>query len=69
MFNREEIKINFPQVCELYDGKTIVYLDSAATNLKHKDVIESSNNYYSKETANIHRGIHTLRVISFTRES
>jgi cysteine desulfurase/selenocysteine lyase len=63
MFNREEIKINFPQVCELYDGKTIVYLDSAATNLKHKDVIESSNNYYSKETANIHRGIHTLSEI------
>jgi cysteine desulfurase/selenocysteine lyase len=63
MFNREEIKIDFPQICELYDGKPIVYLDSAATNLKHKDVIESSNNYYSKETANIHRGIHTLSEI------
>ncbi len=63
MINREEIKRDFPQISELYDGKPIVYLDSAATNLKHIDVIKSNNNYYSKETANIHRGIHTLSEI------
>jgi len=63
MIARETIISDFPQISELYDGKKITYLDSAATNLKHKDVISSINTYYSRETANIHRGIHTLSEI------
>ena len=62
--NEQLIKESFPQVTETYaDGKKITYLDSAATNLKHKDVVESLNTYYLKECANVHRGIHTLSEI------
>lgn len=59
--NELDIKKIFPQVAQTYeDGKRIIYLDSAATNLKHIDVINSLNDYYKKDCANVHRGIHTL---------
>lgn len=65
MINFEKIKSSFPQVTHCYEnGKTITYLDSAATNLKHKDVIAALETYYLKECANVHRGIHTLSEIS-----
>ncbi len=60
MISKEQMLKDFPQISEKYDGKNITYFDSAATNLKYKKVIESVNTYYAKETANIHRGIHTL---------
>lgn len=39
------------------DGKPIVYLDSAATSLKPKDVIDEIVRYYKEYTANVHRGV------------
>lgn len=41
-------------------GKSLVYLDNAATSQKPKVVIDALVNYYSSYNANIHRGIHTL---------
>src|SRR3989338_9100445 len=38
----------------------LVYLDSASTSKKPKQVINSSKNFYEKENANIHRGIYSL---------
>lgn len=68
MLDFNKIKENFPQISEVYDdGKKIVYLDSAATNLKLKSVIDLSDKYYGKECANVHRGIHTLSEISTDR--
>lgn len=67
MLNFDEIKNDFPQISELYDGKPITYLDSAATNLKLKSVIDLVNTYYGKECANVHRGIHTLSEVSTSR--
>lgn len=65
MLTLEKIKEDFPQVGEIYaDNKPIIYLDSAATNLKLKAVIDSTLTYYAKECANVHRGIHTLSEIS-----
>lgn len=65
MIDREKIEEAFPQVTQTYaDGKPIIYLDSAATNLKHKDVMTALETYYLKECANVHRGIHTLSEIS-----
>ena len=60
----EKIHTDFPQIAELYDGHKITYLDSAATNLKLKSVVDKLSYYYQKECANIHRGIHTLSEIS-----
>mgnify|MGYP003691034595 CR=1 FL=1 len=64
MLNLERIKDDFPQTSALIDGKRITYLDSAATNLKYKGVIDATSKYYSEETANVHRGIHTLSEIN-----
>lgn len=38
----------------------LVYLDSAATSLKPQTVIDKIVEYYSRYSANIHRGIYTL---------
>ena len=67
MFDFNKIQKEFPQTQELYQGKEIVYLDSAATNLKLRSVINMVNTYYGKECANVHRGIHTLSEVSTGR--
>jgi len=38
----------------------LVYLDSAATSQKPRQVIEAMDEYYRQHNANIHRGIHAL---------
>ena len=65
--NFNEMNKYFPQLNEKIDDKKIIYLDSAATNLKLGSVIELTNTYYQKECANVHRGIHTLSEISTER--
>lgn len=60
MINLKKIREDFPQVTTPYKGQIITYFDSAATTLKPQVVIDAVNQYYSAETANIHRGIHTL---------
>lgn len=42
------------------DGRTLVYLDNAATSQKPDSVIAALIKYYERFNANIHRGIHTL---------
>lgn len=49
------MKNNFP--IYKHDPK-LIYLDSAATSLKPNCVIDSENEYYSKISANIHRGLY-----------
>jgi cysteine desulfurase/selenocysteine lyase len=41
-------------------GKRLVYLDSAATSLKPKPVIEAVDAYNTEFTSNIHRGIYEI---------
>lgn len=54
---------NFPQI----HHSNITYLDSAASTLKCKPMIEAVTKYYQEETANIHRGIHDLSEINTTK--
>jgi len=64
MINIQKIREDFPQISAKTDGHEIIYFDNAATTLKPKSVIEAMDTYNSKETANVHRGIHTLSEIS-----
>jgi cysteine desulfurase/selenocysteine lyase len=41
-------------------GKPLVYLDNAATTQKPRAVIDAVTAYYSRDNANVHRGVHTL---------
>jgi cysteine desulfurase/selenocysteine lyase len=54
------IREDFPILREQVNGRRLVYLDSAATTQKPRQVIEALVRYYETSNANIHRGIHTL---------
>lgn len=54
------LRQDFPILHEKVHGVQLVYLDNAATSQKPRVVIEAINNYYTKQNANIHRGVHSL---------
>ena len=63
--NIEKVRADFPVLdVEVRPGVPLVYLDSSATSQKPASVIEAMDNYYRKQNANIHRGVHTLAEVS-----
>ena len=60
MFDAHQIRKDFPLFERKINGKPIIYLDSTATSLKPRQVIDAMNEYYTKYTANIFRGIYTI---------
>lgn len=54
---------DFP-IFEAGGNESLVYLDSAATTLKPQIVLDEMYRYYSKYTANIHRGLYPSSVTS-----
>jgi len=60
MINAENIKKDFPIFKRKINNKEIIYLDSAATSEKPRQVINSIKEFYEKYNANIHRGLYTL---------
>jgi cysteine desulfurase/selenocysteine lyase len=56
----EKIREDFPLLRRYIRGKSLVYLDNAATSQKPQVVIDTLSRYYSEENANIHRGVHFL---------
>ena len=55
------IRKDFPALNqEIYGGKQLVYLDSAATSQKPQVVMDRLMQYYQMENANVHRGVHYL---------
>ena len=55
-----QVKHDFKILEETMNGKPLVYLDSAATALKPRHVLEAMDYYNSKKTANVHRGVYRL---------
>ena len=60
----EVVRKDFP----IYDyqphGKRLVYLDSAATAQKPRQVIDRISHFYETENANVHRGVYELGEIA-----
>ncbi len=56
----QKIRDDFPILKRQLHGKTLVYLDNAATSQTPKQVIDTIVDYYSRYNANIHRGVHSL---------
>jgi cysteine desulfurase/selenocysteine lyase len=56
----ERIRKDFPILERSVHGKPLVYLDSAATSQKPRQVIEALTDYYEHHNANIHRGVYAL---------
>ncbi|MEM1584208.1 MAG: cysteine desulfurase [Nitrososphaerota archaeon] len=58
--NINEIRKDFPILERKIRGKSLVYLDSAASSLKPIQVVEAIREFYLIEYSNIHRGVHYL---------
>ncbi len=56
----EQIRADFPILNREINGKSLVYLDNAATSQKPASVIEAVDHYYRHSNANIHRSMHEL---------
>ena len=54
------IRADFPILGRMIGDKPLVYLDSAATSQKPRQVIDAVSDFYSNHNANAHRGIYTL---------
>lgn len=54
------IRQEFPILNREVKGRSLIYLDNAATSQKPQCVIDALSNYYENINANIHRGLHTL---------
>src|SRR5690606_4990046 len=58
-----DVRGEFPAVFQKVDTEgapQLVYLDSAATTLKPRRVIDRMLRYYELENSNVHRGLHYL---------
>ncbi len=60
MLDYRKIINDFPILHKKMNGKRLVYLDSAATSQKPKQVISAVKEVYEKYNANIHRGIYKI---------
>ena len=60
MFDVHVIKKDFPILARKVHGKPLVYLDSAASAQKPRQVIEVQKRIAEESYANIHHGIHAL---------
>ena len=54
------LRKDFPILDQKVHGKPLIYFDNAATSQKPLAVIQALVNYYERDNANVHRGIHEL---------
>lgn len=65
MLDVSRIREDFPVLAKkVYDGMPLVWLDSAATTQKPRQVIQALVDYYEGYNANVHRGVHALSMES-----
>lgn len=67
VFDVEAVRRDFPILTREIHGKPLVFLDSAASAQKPRQVIEAERYIYENEYANVHRGIHYLSQICTDR--
>ena len=61
MFSPAEIRRDFPIFSKVMrGGNRLVYLDSAATSQKPRQVLDAERNFYEHSNAAVHRGAHLL---------
>jgi cysteine desulfurase/selenocysteine lyase len=59
-FDVEAVREQFPIFTVRPYGKPLAYLDSAATSQKPRAVIDAMSRFFSRDNANVHRGVHYL---------
>ncbi len=59
-FDSSLVRADFPILSRHVRGRPLVYLDSAASAQKPRQVIDAERRLYEEEYANVHRGVHWL---------
>ncbi len=59
-FDVERVRADFPILSETVRGKPLVFLDSAASAMKPRPVIDAMVHAMEHEYANVHRGLHWM---------
>ena len=60
LFDIVTLRHEFPILNQVVNGKTLAFLDSAASSQKPRRVIDFLEDYYRRYNANVHRGIYRL---------
>ncbi len=60
LFDIVALRREFPILNQSMNGKTLAFLDSAASSQKPRRVIDCLEDYYRRYNANVHRGIYRL---------
>ncbi|HLQ39887.1 MAG TPA: cysteine desulfurase [Tetragenococcus sp.] len=60
MIDAKKIRKDFPILDQIVNDEELVYLDNAATSQKPEAVLQRIEDYYHRDNANVHRGVHTL---------
>src|SRR5579864_6699525 len=55
-----KLRADFPIFEQSYHGKPLVYLDSAASSQKPRQVLDAMTRFYETSYANVHRGVYEL---------
>ena len=55
-----DVRRDFPLLERDMNGKPLVFLDSAASSQKPRQVIDAIETYYEEQHANVHRGVYAL---------
>ena len=55
-----DLRADFPVLAREINGHPLVYLDSAATSQKPRQVIETMERFYSYSYGTVHRGVYEL---------
>jgi cysteine desulfurase/selenocysteine lyase len=59
-YDVETVRADFPILSRLVNGNRLVYLDSAATSQKPRQVLDALRAHYEQCNANVSRSVHTL---------
>ena len=54
------LRADFPALAQQINDHPLVYLDNSATTQKPQAVIDAVADFYSRDNANVHRGVHRL---------
>ena len=60
LLDSEALRADFPALHQLVHGRPLVYLDNAASSQTPRPVIDALVEYYERDRANVHRGVHEL---------